>query len=465
MKTKLLSAFCIIANCLLPIANSFSQYTKLLDFAGTANGSSPRGSLISDGTFLYAMTLSGGTNDMGVIFKIKPDGTGFAKLLDFAGANGYSPLGSLISDGTFLYAMTSGGGTNGIGTIFKIKPDGTGYAKLHDFGSGSDGSAPRGSLLSDGTFLYGMTSLGGINGIGTIFKIKPDGTGYIKLLDFNNTNGSNPYGSLISDGTFLYGMTKGGGINGIGTIFKIKPDGTGYADLFNFSGAADGSNARGSLISDGTFLYGMTEQGGTGTIGVAFKIKTDGTGYVKLLDFSGVANGRYPAGSLIIDGTFLYGMAFQGGNNNIGDVFKIKTDGTEFNKLLDFAGAANGANPYGSFISDGTFLYGMTEQGGTNSKGTLFKLGLTSGIDENNAETDFTVFPNPTSGICRLTPTLSQGEGVAEVYSVLGERVLSLPLGKGGDGLLDLSEANNGVYFVKVKTNEGITVRKIVINK
>src|SRR3990172_5654333 len=267
MKTKLLSAFCIIANCLLPIANSFSQYTKLLDFAGTANGSSPRGSLISDGTFLYAMTLSGGTNDMGVIFKIKPDGTGFAKLLDFAGANGYSPLGSLISDGTFLYAMTSGGGTNGIGTIFKIKPD---------------------------------------------------GTGYIKLLDFNNTNGSNPYGSLISDGTFLYGMTKGGGINGIGTIFKIKPDGTGYADLFNFSGAADGSNARGSLISDGTFLYGMTEQGGTGTIGVAFKIKTDGTGYVKLLDFSGVANGRYPAGSLIIDGTFLYGMAFQGGNNNIG---------------------------------------------------------------------------------------------------------------------------------------------------
>ena len=49
---------------------------------------------------------------------------------------------------------------------------------------------------------------------GTIFKIKPDGTGYAKLLDFAGVIGGYPYGSLISDGIFLYGMTEIGGLSG-----------------------------------------------------------------------------------------------------------------------------------------------------------------------------------------------------------------------------------------------------------
>src|ERR1035437_9169964 len=88
-----------------------AQYTKLLDFAGATNGNDPYGSLISDGTFLYGMTQYGGTDSLGVIFKIKPDGSGYAKLIDFTSvANGSNPSGSLISDGTFLYGMTYGGG-------------------------------------------------------------------------------------------------------------------------------------------------------------------------------------------------------------------------------------------------------------------------------------------------------------------------------------------------------------------
>ncbi|MBI4932048.1 MAG: T9SS type A sorting domain-containing protein [Bacteroidetes bacterium] len=454
---------------LLPLGEglSFAQYTKLLDFAGTSNGSNPHSSLISDGTFLYGMTSTGGTNNLGTIFKIKFDGTGFSKLLDFAGAsNGAGPYDSFISDGTFLYGMTRAGGTNDIGTIFKIKPDGTGYSKLHDFGSGSDGFTPNGSLLSLGTFLYGMTSQGGTNGIGTIFKIKPDGSGYLKLLDFNNTNGSNPYGSFITDGTILYGMTKGGGTNGLGTIFKIMPDGTGYTDLFDFSGTASGSNPRGSLVSDGTFFYGMTEQGGTGSIGVAFKIKTDGTGYLKLFDCAGLANGRYPAGSLVYDGTYIYGMAHEGGSNNLGLIYKIKTDGTGYYKLLDFAGASNGSYPYGSFISDGTFLYGMTDQGGTNGKGTIFKIGLTSGIAENNAAIDITVYPNPTNG--KINVTSSQFENLKmqgiEIYNVMGENVYSEKILNPKSLILNL-DMPSGVYFLHLKTERGTATQKLIINK
>ena len=65
-----------------------------------------------------------------------------------------------------------------------------------------------------------------------IFKIKLDGSGYTKLLDFNGTNGQYPLGSLFYDGTYLYGTTTNGGVYDEGIIFKIKPDGTGYTDNF-----------------------------------------------------------------------------------------------------------------------------------------------------------------------------------------------------------------------------------------
>ena len=294
----------------------------------------------------------------------------FTKLLDFSDyATGKYPGGSLISDGTFLYGMASSGGINQVGVIFKIKPDGTGFSKLLDFAADTNGKNPNGDLISVGSYLYGITEYGGTGacsgGCGVIFKIKPDGTGYTKLLDFTgNVNGSSPKGSLISDGTFLYGMTYGGGANGKGVLFKIKPDGTGYAKLLDFTGTADGSSPWGSLFYDGIFLYGMTYGGGTNGQGVLFKIMPNGTGYSKLMDF-GLSNqdGKHPFGSLISDGNFLYGMTQDGGTNAGGIIFKIKTDGTGYSKLFDFGGV-NGALPTGSLISDGTLLYGMAGGGG-----------------------------------------------------------------------------------------------------
>ncbi|HEX7413866.1 MAG TPA: choice-of-anchor tandem repeat GloVer-containing protein [Bacteroidia bacterium] len=104
---------------------------------------------------------SGGSSSYGTLFKIKPDGTGYAIMVNFSGtAIGGKPWGSLIYDGTFLYGMTAGGGAYNYGTAFRIKPDGTGYLKLHDFGNSTDGSIPYGVLYYDGTYLYGMTSQG-----------------------------------------------------------------------------------------------------------------------------------------------------------------------------------------------------------------------------------------------------------------------------------------------------------------
>src|SRR5438270_178517 len=104
-----------------------AQYTKFLDFNIT-NGSTPRGSLISDGT-----STNCGVYSCGVIIKIKPDGTAYTKLMDFTGPNGEYPDGTLFFDGTYLYGMTEAGGANNKGLIFRIKPDGTGDTTLLNF--------------------------------------------------------------------------------------------------------------------------------------------------------------------------------------------------------------------------------------------------------------------------------------------------------------------------------------------
>ena len=80
-------------------------------------------------------------------------------------------------------------------------------------------------LSTDGNF-YGVTSSGGTNGSGTVFKITPTGVlTVLKNFDYYVTGGE-PRGSLVraTDGNF-YGITYGGGSSGGGTIFKITPAG------------------------------------------------------------------------------------------------------------------------------------------------------------------------------------------------------------------------------------------------
>jgi uncharacterized repeat protein (TIGR03803 family) len=458
MKKHLL---CLTAFLSLTFVSKVSaQYTKLHDFLGNPDGNGPLGALISDGTYLYGMTESGGTNSSGTIVKLKSDGTFYATLLNFFGpATGLAPSESLIFDGTFLYGMTQAGGANSKGLIFKIKPDGSGYTNLLDF-NGTNGDHPYGSLISDSTFLYGMTGFGGLNGYGVIFKIKPDGSGYSKLYDFPGY--SLPIGSLFSDGTFLYGMTSAGGIANGGIIFKIKTDGSGYSKLLDFSCVPSGCNPRGSFVSDGTFLYGMSVGGGVndttiGGDGIIFKIKPDGSGYSKLHDFGSITDGNHPYGSLIFDGTYLYGMTRQGGTSGNGVIFKIKSDGTSYSKMLDFAGITDGSSPNGSFIFDGAFLLGMTRSGGTNSKGTIFKFAYITDIAENNASTIFSVSPNPFSTQTVLQTDRRLTNASLIVYNSVGQTVRRVDNLAGGTIIFHRDNLPCGLYFVRL-TQDGNTI-------
>ena len=361
-----------------------SQFSKLYDFQIEQPGSIPLGDLITDGIYFYGMTSTGGSSDYGTIFKVKPDGTEFTKLLDFTGLNGQMPNGSLLLYNNALYGMTYYGGIGSRGVIFKINTDGTGYSKLKEFDEAlsNDGLNPNGSLVVCSNVLYGLTEGGGTSGDGTAFKINPDGTGFAKIFDFNGWSyGRLPKGSLTVSGNSLFGYTCEGGTWGAGTIFKIKTNGTGYTRVLDIyhSGAdianSQGGKPQGSLVLSGKTLYGMTSMGGLYNKGTLIKIDTNGTGFVKLLNFDSPGTLRSPSGSLVISGNVLYGMAPYSSFGN-GGIFKINTDGTSYSNLFSFDVSSKGTSPFGSPLLIGNMLYGFTVRGGLNDKGTIHKINI-----------------------------------------------------------------------------------------
>ncbi len=360
-----------------------SGYMILHSFAGgAADGESPYGSLIGVGGVLYGMTQAGGANSFGTVFKINPDGSDFALLHGFGGGtgDGSTPHGSLVVLDGALYGMTSGGGASYNGTVFKIGTDGSSFTLLHSFSGGTgDGQSPMGSLLASGGTLYGMTGQGGASYKGTIFKINPDGSGYSLLRHFAGGvgDGENPKGDLVESGGVFYGMTYSGGSNSVGTVFKVDPDGSDFVLLHSFAyGMADGRYPIGSLVAASGVLYGMAKEGGAGLSGVIFALNTDGSNYSLLRSFSGgTTDGKMPQGSLILSAGELFGMTQEGGTGAVGTIFKIGTGGSGYSLLHNFLGwTENGNTPYGSLIELDGVLYGMTAYGGTSSKGTVFKL-------------------------------------------------------------------------------------------
>jgi uncharacterized repeat protein (TIGR03803 family) len=362
--------------------------TMLYIFAGSGgDGQTPLANLIqaADGNF-YGMTYSGGTADNGTIFEYNTTALTESVLHSFGATPGIRPNASLMqaSDGNF-YGTTKAGGTNDEGTVFKLTATGA-ITVLGSFtGQGANGEYPVGDLVQakDGN-LYGMASGGGRYAGGMLFKYDTTAKQVDTLLSFDGVSGSSADGSLVvgNDGN-LYGMTTQGGIQGLGNIFEWNTGTKSISSLYGFTGgSADGKYPHGSLIlaADGNF-YGVTQSGGGSFYGVIFEWNTTTKTETILHSFGGgLGDGEYPEGSLIqaADGN-LYGLTNQGGTNNYGVIFEWNTLTQTETVLYNFVGANDGEYPYGSLIqaSDGN-LYGMARAGGKYGDGTVFQYNITA---------------------------------------------------------------------------------------
>jgi len=217
-----------------------------------------------DGNF-YGVTTSG------MIYRLSLPSLIYKDLPVKAPSSTFGPF-VLAADGN-LYGTSQTGGKSNLGTVFRLTTGGA-VKIIYNF-SGSDGSSPEGPLMqwTNGN-LYGTTDTGGANNTGEVFQLTLAGKLTV-LHSFDaysggftcNNDGGNPSAGLVAapNGLF-YGVTSAGGANCVGTIYKTASTG-GFAKLYDFDEtgktAIYGESAYTTLMQDTNgCMYGLTSTGG-----------------------------------------------------------------------------------------------------------------------------------------------------------------------------------------------------------
>lgn len=305
---------------------------------------------------------------------------------------------------------------------------------LYTFGAYPDAQTPAGPLVFDESGnLYGATTFGGTNDVGTVFELSPDENGGWKETILHNfcakpncADGSQGNGGLIfdADGN-LYGTTVFGGAHGTGTVFRLSYDSDKHAwheeVLYSFGGRNSGDGyypQAGLLLDKRGNLYGVTSQRDRSLFWTVFELMPSKHGWKEtvLYTFSSSNGVENP---LIFNGdqTIIYGengdviqLAYSGGQWNESEVYPIGVYGVTIDSNANLYGVSTGfetwdafelsyqggvwsentiytfangqaGNPCSTLLFDPTqtHLYGTSTEGGTNGFGTVYELTNSNG--------------------------------------------------------------------------------------
>ena len=393
-----------------------------------SDGQTPQDKLIegADGK-LYGVTQYGGSFEAGTVYRINKDGSNFQLLHEFnyESTNGYWPESALLwgSDGVLYGTLAEGEEEEDLGKIFKINPDGSGFEVIHDFKlNPRDGVHPLWGLVEgrDGA-LYGSTLTGGPLKDGMIFKLRKDGSHYQILHSFAQIRFSlgKPYGPLLvaPDGT-LFGVTRYGGrpLDG-GTVYTIGRTGEDLR-VIGYLGkdTQDVVVPSGELaLDDAGNFYGSTIKGGLSNDGGLFRCNRLGN-HLVLHTFNSSGGDGARADSQLAIGVngLLYGTTARGGEFGKGTVYAVNSgdsgykilrslhdtpvgviaDSASSNLFLTTASGLFQMKPNGAWKSlhvfhggpkDGSMpgvplegsdgmLYGITQRGGRSGYGILYRI-------------------------------------------------------------------------------------------
>jgi len=297
---------------------------------------------------LYGTTYQGGTHNYGTVFELSPSSGSWTEtilhdfnIVDNLGDGGYPEAGVIFDSSGDLIGTVYAGGTFGYGAVYKLTPNGDGTwteSHLREFGDANDARNPNSNLIADaqGNF-YGTSYAGGIDDLGTVYELSPNGSGgwTERLLHTFTGGNSGSYpiqvGLIFDQQGNLYGTTSMGGLHSAGTAFEMTPNGSGgftTSVIHSFGGGTDGANPYSGLSIDGQGnLYGTTFDGGSLNLGAVFKMTPNGSGgwtETVLHSLSGGTDAQYPYGPLFVDSQGnLYGTSYQGGTHSIGTIFEI----------------------------------------------------------------------------------------------------------------------------------------------
>eukprot|EP01137_Pigoraptor_chileana_P020862 Opistho-2@83779 len=197
---------------------------------------------------------------------------------------------------------------------------------------------------------------------------------------------------MSPDGRHLYGVARYGGflVNGseaFGTLFAydLKKDSVSVLHTF-VGGADDGATSEHGGVSsvkldDGTlYLIGTTTNGGASNVGTLFRVSPDGTDFAVLHSFGNASGpgltGEHPYGTPIVVGGHVCGTTRDGGVKGKGSVYCVTIGGSWFaSTVASFHKNKTGQHPIDNLVQVSGLAYGLTESGGpNNANGTLFSV-------------------------------------------------------------------------------------------
>jgi hypothetical protein len=271
---------------------------------------------------------------------------------------------------------------------------------------GSDGSNPQDGVIqgSDGN-IYLVSYNGGANGMGSIVKITPDGTGSLFFECDSAGAECSGINNLIQlpDGNFwgVSGGTGAAGTNEFGNIFSISLGGV-ITNHYYFANDEYGAYPVSNIVyvESCDCIYGATigtnavnaSQNTVAYYGSVFAYKTGITGgtpgMLHYYDFGLVSDGlgvQPVAGVTVVNGN-VYGTSQVGADTatQYGVLWYFNSTLSTGTALYTFANGADGAYPSAApryYKPDGN-IYGTTLQNQDNQvdSGSIYKSGLTSGF-------------------------------------------------------------------------------------
>lgn len=255
---------------------------------------------------------------------------------------------------------------------------------LHRFNGGDGTHAPIALTVGPDGRLYGGTIEGGKFDRGTVFAVDPATGKFTTLHHFAEDEGLSPFGQLLlaPDG-YLYGTTRSGGednVNcyaGCGTIYRISP--SGKFKTLHFMKLQEGATLQGGLIEgpDSRF-YSTATQGGANGCGTDYAFSPATSKVTVLHSFNCNEEGRFPYGRLVLASNgFFYGTTASGAVAEQGTVYRLQSDGSSFQTLVQFGNFNAGCQPKAGLIqaSNGD-LYGAAEDCGNYGAGALYAVTL-----------------------------------------------------------------------------------------
>ena len=294
------------------------------------------------------------------------------------GANdGHNPDSKLTKlDGKY-YGTTTAFSSPGTGTVYRIDLKTGVETVLHTLNGTTDGANP-GNLVGFGGKLYGVASGGGSMGGGTVFAIDPV-TGAEQVL-FNWPSQVSYAGNLYAEFRgLIYGAGSDCGTGGVSCIYSVDPGSGAVQVVYSFTDpASDGSTPVG-LTLRGDHLYGLAYDGGAENLGTLFSFDPATAALRLEHSFGKRKDGSQPESPLLNVGGILYGTTDEGGTKDVGTVFSFDPE-TRQEVILHSFDKRDGFDIVAGLVSAGGLLYGVAFEGGTrNYGGVLFSVDPATG--------------------------------------------------------------------------------------